>query len=299
MVVGLVGCGRWGSNILRDLRSLGCSVPVVARSEASVTRAREGGASAVVANVSGLRNVDGIVVATTTSSHAEVLEAALEHGVPVFVEKPLCADAEQAARLSELGRDRLFVMDKWRYHPGILELAAIARSKRLGPVRGLSTTRVGWGRPHHDVDSAWVLAPHDLSIALEILGRVPQPVRAVGLASGNEVLHVQALLEAGSTWHALTVSSRTPGYRRAVELHCADGTASLDGGWDTHVTVLRAGAAEDEAERVETPGELPLLAELRTFVRHLGGGPPPKSSSLEGAEIVAAIERLRELVLSP
>ena len=52
MVVGLVGCGRWGVHILRDLRALGCDVPVVARSDESVARAREGGASAVVADVS-------------------------------------------------------------------------------------------------------------------------------------------------------------------------------------------------------------------------------------------------------
>ncbi|HEY8724032.1 MAG TPA: Gfo/Idh/MocA family oxidoreductase [Gaiellaceae bacterium] len=299
MVVGLVGCGRWGVHILRDLRALGCDVPVVARSEASVARARDGGASAVVTDVSGLRDVDGIVVATPTSSHAEVVEAALEHGVPVFVEKPLCADAARAARLSELGRDRLFVMDKWRYHPGVLELAAIARSGRLGHVHGLSTRRVGWGRQHDDVDSAWVLAPHDLSIALEILGRVPQPVCAVGLASGNDVLHLEATLDAGPAWHTLTVSFRTPGYGRSVELHCADGTATLAGGWDTHVTIIRAEAAETDGEQVETPGELPLLAELRMFVEHLGGGPPPKSSGREGAEVVAVIERLRSLVLSP
>jgi predicted dehydrogenase len=253
----------------------------------------------VVADVSALRDVDGIVVATPTSTHAEVVEAALGHGVPVFVEKPLCADAAQAVRLSELGQDRLFVMDKWRYHPGVLELAAIARSERLGPVVGLATRRAGWGHKYDDVDSAWILAPHDLTIALEILGRVPQPVRAVGLASGNDVVHLEATLEAGPAWHTLVVSSRTPEYRRSVELLCADGTASLAGGWDTHVTIVRAGAANGDAERVETPGELPLLAELRMFVEHLGGGPAPRSSAREGADVVGVIERLRTLVLSP
>jgi predicted dehydrogenase len=297
MVVGLVGCGRWGMHILRDLCALGCDVPVVARSEQSVTRARDGGAGAIVADVSGLSSADGIVVATPTSTHAEVVEAALQHGVPVFVEKPLCADAARAAHLGELGGDRLFVMDKWRYHAGVLELAAIARSERLGPVQGLSTRRVGWGQQHDDVDSAWVLAPHDLSIALEILGSVPQPVSAVGLASGNDVLHLEATLDTGSAWHTLTVSSRMREYRRTVELLCADGIASLDDGWDTFVTIVGAGGAPD-GERIETPGELPLLAELRMFVAHLDGGPPPKSSSREGAEIVAVIDRLRELVLA-
>jgi predicted dehydrogenase len=295
-VVGLVGCGRWGSFILRDLRALGCEVPVVARSEASVARAREGGASAVLADVSELGEVDGIVVATTTSSHAEVVEAALAHGVPVFVEKPLCADAAQAAHLAGLGRERLFVMDKWRYHPGVLELAAIARTERLGRVDGLSTVRVGWGRQHDDVDCAWLLAPHDLAIALEILGSVPRPVSAVGLTSGSEVTHLDATLDAGPAWHRLTVSSRTPERRRTVELYCEDGTAVLGGGWDTHVTVARAGVG---AEEIPTPGELPLLAELRAFIDHLGGGPPPRSSAREGAEVVAAIELLRGMVLAP
>ena len=172
MVVGLVGCGRWGVHILRDLRALGCNVPVATRSVESVARAREGGASVVVADVSELTDVDGIVIATPTSTHAEVVEAALGHGVPVFVEKPLCADAAQAVRLSELGQDRLFVMDKWRYHPGVLELAAIARSgslarcsgSRRGGSAGGTTTTTSTAR------GSWRLTTS--TIALEILGRV-------------------------------------------------------------------------------------------------------------------------------
>jgi hypothetical protein len=80
-------------------------------------------------------------------------------------------------------------------------------------------------------------------------------------------------------------------------LFCEDGVASLADGWDTHVTIVHA-EAEANGERLDTPGELPLLAELRMFVEHLGGGPPPKSSAREGAEVVAVIERLRELVQS-
>jgi hypothetical protein len=41
--------------------------------------------------------------------------------------------------------------------------------------------------------------------------------------------------------------------------------------------------------------ELPLLRELRTFVEHLQGGPPPRSSAAEGALVVSAIADLRRL----
>ncbi|HKX47039.1 MAG TPA: Gfo/Idh/MocA family oxidoreductase [Gaiellaceae bacterium] len=298
MVVGLVGCGRWGRHILRDLVSLGCEVPVVARSDASRARAEEGGASAIVARIQELPAFDGVVVATTTSTHAAVVDEVLERGAPVFCEKPLTNDAGAAARLATSAPNRLFVMDKWRYHPGVLELAAIARERRLGDIFGITTTRLGWGNPHDDVDSVWVLAPHDLSIALEVLGALPRPSAAVASGDSGGLVSMSAFLRGQGWWHALDVSARAPERSRRVELHCAEGLAVLAGAWDNHVTVFRGEGADPEPERIETPGELPLLAQLRAFVEHLQGGPPPRSSAAEGAAIVAALSELRHLAES-
>lgn len=298
MVVGLVGCGRWGKHILRDLVTLGCEVPVVARSEESKARAVEGGASALVSRIAELPALDGVVVATTASTHAEVVEELLALAVPVFCEKPLTSDPAAAAHLAERAPDTLFVMDKWRYHPGVLELGAIARERRLGGVSGMTTVRIGWGNPHDDVDAVWVLAPHDLSIALEVLGAVPRPVAAVAQMNGGGIVGLSAVLDGESWWHAFEVSVRSPERTRRVELHCDEGVAVLAGAWDAHVTVFRGDKPEPEPERIETPGELPLLAQLRVFVDHLQGGPPPRSSAAEGAAIVAALEELRQLARS-
>jgi predicted dehydrogenase len=303
--IGLVGCGRWGAHILRDLGTLGCEVPVVARSDATRERARSGGATQVVGSVDELAGVNGVVVATPTSTHAEVVEDALALGVPVFVEKPLCPDPTQALALAERAGDRLFVMDKWRYHPGVLALAELARSGTLGRVQGLRTVRIGWGRVHDDVDCSWLLTPHDLAIALEVLGGLLQPVSAVAQTDGDRVLSLTGLMADDGRWHVLDVSERSPERTRRVELHCEDGVAVLGGGWDEHVSVYRAeraGRAEAGVdgveERVPTPGELPLLAELRVFVEHLRGGPPPRSSAGEGVLVVQTIARLRELALA-
>ncbi len=247
MVVGLVGCGRWGRHILRDLVALGCEVPVVARSDESKARAVEGGASAIVATTDGLPALDAAVVATTTSTHALVLEDVLERDVPVFCEKPLTNDRTAAARLAEFAPDRLFVMDKWRYHPGVLELAAIARERRLGAVSGLSTVRVGWGTGHDDVDPVWVLAPHDLSIALEVLGAVPRPSAAVAQVGNGVIAGLSALLDGDGAWHAFEVSARSPVRSRRVVLHCDEGIAVLAGAWDEHVTVFRGDTARARA----------------------------------------------------
>jgi len=117
--IGLVGCGRWGKNILRDLCALGCEVAVVACSAESRANAGAGGAASIVGSIGELPEVAGVVVATPISTHAAVAEEALGLGVPVFVEKPLADDPLAAERLATAAAGRLFVMDKWRYHPGV------------------------------------------------------------------------------------------------------------------------------------------------------------------------------------
>jgi predicted dehydrogenase len=293
--VALAGCGRWGRHVLRDLTALGCAVPVVARSEASSERAREGGAETIVPDLASLGTIDGVVVVTPTITHGEVVEEALGLGVPVFVEKPMTADVESARRLAAAAPDRLVVMDKWRYHPGVRELARIAQSGELGPVVGIHARRVGLGHKYSDVNAIWILAPHDLSIALEVLGQVPEPRSAVPELVGGELAGLTAVL-GDSPWLVIEVSTLAPAHRRELRLVCEGGVAQLDGGYAEHVIVGRAGEIEEDAvERRPITGEMPLLAELRAFVEHLQGGPPPRSSAADAAAIVERVAAMIDL----
>jgi predicted dehydrogenase len=292
--IGLVGCGVWGTNVLRDLCQLGCTTRVVARSEASVRRARDGGATAIVSEIEELDGVEGIVAVTPIETHARVLDAALDLDVPVFVEKPLCDDSADAARLAARAPDRLFVMDKWRYHPGVGVLASIAREGTLGRVHGIRTVRVQPGNRHR-ADAVWVLAPHDIAIGLEVLGEVPTARAASGQWVEGRLVTLYAQLDTDRGWQTLEVSERAPVNERRIELHCDEGVARLGGGWDEYVTVRRASG---DVERIDAPGELPLLAELRAFLGFLEGGPPPRSSVAEGAAIVETIAALRALAVA-
>jgi predicted dehydrogenase len=299
--VGQVGCGRWGRFVLRDLVALGSEVTVAVSSAVGKAAALAGGAVNAVDTVDDLPEVEGIVVATPTQTHADVVEQALEHGVPVFVEKPLADDLASADRLAEAAPDRLFVMDKWRYHPGIELLAAIARDRELGRLVGLRTSRIGWGNPH-DVDAAWIFVPHELSIALEILGVPPAPKSAVADTVDGTVVGLIGLV-GDDPWHALEVSARSADRSREVSLLCEEGIAVLPDPYSDHVRIFgRTGLAESttpEPELRPISTELPLLRELRAFLEHLDGGPPPRSSAAEGAEAVRAITELRALAGLP
>ena len=191
-------------------------------------------------------------------------------------------------------------MDKWRYHGGVHALRDIASSGELGPVNGIKTTRLQWGCPHVDVDPVWILLPHDLSIALEILGHLPEPASAIAESDEDGLYGLSAWLS-GPAWLQCEVGTRSPLYNRRVELRCRDGIAVLEDSYAQHISVLHSakGARRREAPQWEYrqyANNMPLLAEISAFVAHVDGtGPAPKSKATEGLQIVEAISELRQL----
>jgi predicted dehydrogenase len=292
--VGLIGCGRWGQYILRDLRTLGCDVAVVARSAESRTRASHGDATVIVDRAEALPRVDGIIVATPTNIHAATVRAVLDRGVPVFVEKPLCCSLREAETLTRAAPERLFVMDKWRYHSGIEMMRDIVRSQELGPVVGVRSIRVQWGNPHMGSDTIWLLAPHDLAIVLEILGSLPPPRSAVADATGAEGRTLLGQLGT-QPWAVIEVSSTSASMRREIRVTCRDGVVVLSNAYSSHLSILRASNAEPIEEHRAIAPDLPLFKELRAFVEFLDGGPPPRSGVDDAVAVVSAIEELRKL----
>jgi predicted dehydrogenase len=285
----LVGCGRWGRNILRDLCALDRPVIVVDSSpEARCAAAPL--ACAAQSSFEVREPISGAIIATPASHHAEAIERVAPLGKPIFVEKPLACRIEDAERAFAVAGSRLFVMDKWRYHPGIEALASLAASGELGPVRALRTCRLGWGHAHDDVDPIWTLLPHDLAIVREIFGHLPPALEAVAERAAGRVWGMSARLGPDSPC-ALEVSARRPEHRRRIEVAFDGACAVLDGARDDAIEIR----SDAGSRMVEVSREPPLKRELAAFVAHLDGGPAPKSSARDGVDSVRRICELREL----
>ena len=295
----LVGCGDWGRYILRDLKSLGCQVTVVARSGKSRAHAAQYGADHIVYSLAELQpDTDGFVVATPTSLHAETVAALLEFQRPIFVEKPLTNDPRSARDLAQRAGERIFVMDKWRYHAGVQALRDIARAEEFGPLESIRTMRLSWANPHSDVDAAWILMPHDLAIVLEILGYIPDPAFASAEYTNSKLTGLLGVL--GETPQAvIEVSARRVEPVRSISLNFRNGAALLEDSYAGCIKIRRAvqinARKDDPQESRAIATEFPLLRELRAFLCYLEGGPPPKSSASEGVRIVEVLAELRRL----
>jgi predicted dehydrogenase len=288
--VGLVGCGRWGGNVLRDLVALGADVSVAEPDADRRARALATGAARGVASAAELPPCDGYVVVTPASTHSDVCEYLLSRNVPVFVEKPPCTDVADVEELARIGRDRLFVMHKWRYHPGIRVLAELARSGKLGTPEQLETIRTGPEVLPPDVDVLWHLGTHDLSIAVEILGAVA-PVWAADSTRDAAGRITQCRATMGSVAgpeHRLTVAAGVPERVRRVVVSGTEASAVLDHPGATTVSVR----THERTEQVPVAQTMPLAEELRVFLAYLAGGPPPVS---DVATALVIAQRLSEL----
>ena len=300
--IALIGCGIWGRKILRDLRTLGARVRVYDPDPAVASAlAGAGGVDLLPGLPTTGADLDGLIVATPSTTHRAVLERLLPLGRPIFVEKPLTTNRADAGALREAaagaGSGPVFLMHIWRYHPGIQLLAQLTRSGELGRPLGLRSTRANWTSPRRDTDAWWNLAPHDLTIARTVLGHWPEPVAATGEYHDGVCRGMVAHFGA-APWVIVEVSNRYARKVREVRLHCTEGIAVLADERVDYVSIFRGGAhspAPPPEERRPFAGPPPLLAELTEFLNYLAGGPAPRSPLGEGLAVVDLLERTAAL----
>lgn len=289
--VGLVGCGNWGSKILRDLLRLGCRVAVADIAAAARSRALEAGAAQVLPSLEELPPCDGYVVAVPITGLAGACARLLERDGPIFSEKTLCLSMTDCDRLEALGgAGRLFVMHKWHYHPGVEALREIAAAGRIGELLEVQTTRHAWVPDFHGGDVFWTQVVHDLTIIRHIIGHIPGEIRAVNVVRDEYGLQVGCTAMLGRRPAALlSVSGRHCGRVSGVSVHGSRGAAELRDAYDDHVTV-RDG---DGAQRLPIDITFPLYLELKEFVEHLHGGPRPRCGLNDARDVTRTILNLK------
>jgi len=184
--VGIIGCGYWGKNLVRNFAQLGALKIVCDANEVQRNLAADIAPNAeVVASVDQVLNapVDGVVIATPAETHFELTRQALLARKDVLCEKPLALTYEQGAELVRLAEQQgriLMVGHVLEYHPGIVRLLDLVKSGELGKVRYIYSNRLSLGKIRREENILWSFAPHDIAVILRLMGQMPFQVIACG-----------------------------------------------------------------------------------------------------------------------
>jgi len=187
--IGVIGCGYWGPNLIRNMTKVrDCEVVAVADERVDrlesvrflnpgmrlTTSARE-----LIESDS----IDGIVIATPISTHFELARACLAAGKHVLIEKPMTtrvADARELIRLADEQQRVLMVDHTFIYSGAVKKLREIIDSGELGEIYYYDSVRLNLGLFQPDVNVLWDLAPHDFSLLTYLLDKKPVHVSALG-----------------------------------------------------------------------------------------------------------------------
>ncbi len=314
--VGVIGAGAWGKNHVRTLAGMK-DVELVSVCDASPeTRARlnaqypDAHITAEPAEL--LAQVEAVVIAAPAPAHATLALQAVEARIPALVEKPFAlsvADAERMAEASERAGVPLLVGHLLVHHPIVQRLKTMMHDGSLGTPYYLYSQRVNLGQVRPDENALWSLGPHDVSVALDLLGEAPVRVAAHGhayLQPGIEdVVFLTMHFASGVVAHA-QLSWLDPHKERKLtvvgsrQMAVFDDMAPreklriYDKGIDRKEAFVSAAESlslrEGDIHIPKVSGAEPLGLELAHFVRVARGAAAERTDAMDGVRVVRVLE---------
>ena len=189
--VGLIGCGYWGPNLLRNFNSLpNCHVKAIC----DLNQDRLDHLHALYPLTEPLTDyrrlledpaIHALVIATPVAFHFPLAKASLLAGKHTLIEKPMAASSAECEELIAIAQRLglvLMVGHTFLYSAAIRKITEIIHSGTIGELRCINARRLNLGLFQKDINVAWDLAPHDISIILHILGELPLVVNCQGNA---------------------------------------------------------------------------------------------------------------------
>src|SRR3989338_7773674 len=186
---GVIGCGYWGPNIIRNLYEMDDVRPVsccdIRPHRLQFIKKRYPLVDATLDYKEMLDNpdIDAVVIATPAFTHFQIAKEAFSKGKHVLIEKPMTRTSLEAKKLIELARkkDRVLMVDHiFIYSPAVQKIKEIITKGELGDIYYFDSVRINLGLFQHDVNVVWDLAPHDIAIMDYLLNRRPKSVSAIG-----------------------------------------------------------------------------------------------------------------------
>lgn len=327
--VAVVGAGHWGPNLIRYFENPPTSTVqwVVDRDERRLRQVQERYVGVAVSPDSSSAfaddAVDAVVIATPTSTHYPLVKAALEAGKHVLVEKPITTRVDEGEELCELAERQglvLMVGHVFVYNQGVRAVKEHIDTGTLGRVFYLSMVRTNLGPIRVDVNAAWDLASHDVSIANYWLDGEPLSASAIGgswINDGIEDAVFATLRYPGDVLLNLHASWLNPRKSRDITVVGDQRMLTLDdlnlseplriydkgvtddtftpGFVDTFAS-FRASVREGNITIPKVSLGEPLRNECEHFLECVQHGKTPHTSGHDGVAVVRALEAIERSV---
>ena len=192
--VAVIGCGYWGPNLIRNFNAIPtCKIKTVCDFQKERLNHMSDlypgiNVTADVNQILEDPEIDAVAIATPVNTHHKLASQCLAAGKHTMIEKPMAssvAECQDLIDLAEKNKLILMVGHTFIYTSVVRRIKEIVDAGDLGEILYASSRRLNLGLFQKDINVAWDLAPHDISIILFLLGKRPKSVHCQGKAHIN------------------------------------------------------------------------------------------------------------------
>jgi predicted dehydrogenase len=263
VLLGQIGTGSWGIKLLKTINSLATVKSCYGQqNKDSIPRNVK-----IVHDVDEIvldEELDGILIASPPESHYELAKKCLERGHNLFIEKPMCTDANEAQVLVELAR-----ANKLKLMVGFVYLYSNEYDRLKRDLHGIDNIEAYFmkSKPKPHTPCMLDLGSHFVALALDFYGHV---ATAVALKGDSEDAVVDIRFSTGTA--RIHASYKSEHQRREVSFMRDRKTIYR---WN----VISADYNIDN----------PLMNECERFVDYLQNDVAPKTDALLGLEVTKLV----------
>ncbi|WP_297111017.1 Gfo/Idh/MocA family oxidoreductase [uncultured Devosia sp.] len=261
--------------------------------------------------------LDGVLICSSTDSHAELIIAAAERGLAVFCEKPVSLDFRTVVRVTEAVEQfgiRCMLGFQRRYDPDFRTVRQRIQSGRSGQLEQLimhtrdpAPPSIDYVRRSggmlqdqaiHDFDQARYMCGEEIVRVFAVGNCQIEP--AIGAAGDIDTLMV-VMTTASGCMIQMANSRRGPlGYDQRLEAHCSHEVLFIDNGADSNVRIASAEGAltAPPKDYFITRFASAYSAEMEAFLTWLRGGPAPLATIRDGLEAQRLAEASLQSIIS-
>lgn len=189
--IGLIGCGYWGPNLIRNFSQLkGCNMHSCSDlREERLTHMR--GLYPHLQTTRDYREIiknpeiGAVVIATPVSTHHNIAKEVLESNKHVLIEKPITKTSQEAKELIAIAKKHnkvLMVDHTFEYNSAVKKIKELIAKGELGNIYTIDMVRVNLGLFQKDINVVEDLLSHDASILMYLLGEMPEKVKTTAEA---------------------------------------------------------------------------------------------------------------------
>jgi predicted dehydrogenase len=299
--VAVVGAGAFGRNHLRVVRASaaeGANVELTAVVDKNPEKAGPAAGEFLCTAYTDWREIEGkadaAIVATPTTSHAEVACGLIGLGMDVLVEKPIASSLEDAARMVAAAKAAgrvLQVGHLERFNPAVLAMEPIVTIPLFFEIHRMSV----FAPRSLDVDVVLDLMIHDIDIVLAMTGELPSEVRASGICVMSErvdIANVRLAFPGGCVAN-LTASRVSTEKVRKLRLFQPHQYISIDYARQDGMAISVDERKQISFRQIASVKKEPLAAQWESFVHCVERHAEPK---VGGEAAVSALRVAREIL---